>query len=165
MPVADEVKAILAEIEALGARVKLDEPSTDAEIVAAEAHLGFDLPEEYKEFLREIGGVSIEARRTWFFYGLPEKADIKALYVKEFDAFRGGEGGGAYYPARFMVVHDEGDFSNAAEGFVWDGDLGHLRATAGGDCIERSEFLVEGYWAFLSDQLEEIRDRIAEEGG
>ncbi len=165
MTIDADVKAILAELEGMGATVKLGPASSDAQLEETERVLAFALPDEYKELLRTLGRIEIELVRTWHFYGLPEDRKIKQLYADEFEPFRaddGDDGDGAYYPRRFVVLADEGDFSNAAEGYVWDGDLGHIRFTAGGDYLERSEFLEVGYWGFLSDQLEEIRDRIAD---
>jgi hypothetical protein len=168
MNVADEVKALVERIEAMGANVKLGPPSTAGEIAAAEKALGFSLPEEYKEFLLEIGRIEIELVRTWFFYGVPEPRSVKERYEGVFRIFWGKRGkadeaeDAPYVPRRFVVLADEGDFANVGEGFVWDGDLGHIRGTLGDERVEKSDFYEGGYWGFLSDQLEDIHDRIAD---
>lgn len=143
MTVADEVREAVARLQAMGANVRLGPPNTDGEIAAAEAALGFSLPDEYKEFLRDIGRIEIELVRTWFFYGLPEQPEVKKLYQDVFAVYAGADDDdarGPYAPRRFVVLADEGNYANVGEGFVWDGDLSHIRATAGDEYIERSEF-------------------------
>jgi hypothetical protein len=90
MTVADEVREAVARLQAMGANVRLGPPGTDAEIAAAEAALGFALPDEYKEFLRDIGRIEIELVRTWFFYGLPDQSEVVKLYQEVFGIY-GGE--------------------------------------------------------------------------
>jgi hypothetical protein len=69
----ERVRAILSEIEQMGARVELT-PSNTEELAVLRARLGFDPPEEYVSFCMELGGITIELVRTWLFYGAKDNA-------------------------------------------------------------------------------------------
>lgn len=150
-----DVSGLIEELRALGARITTAEGSTtEADVKKAEAALGFPLPVEYREFVLELGGLEIEHDRTWNFYGLDEARALADAYRDDL--------GGTYVPRRFIVVHDEGEYSNAASGTVYDADLEAFLVTAGGDDVAKDEAFAVGYWGYLLDELEQIRDRIVD---
>jgi hypothetical protein len=155
----ERVRAILSEIERMGARVELT-ASNREELAVLRAQLNFDPPEEYVAFCMELGGITIELVRTWFFYGAKDTLAKTREYAQELDAFRDEEG--PYYPSRFFVFTDEGNYSNAASGWVWDADLGAFFRTDGGSWADRDDARDIGAWTLLTEELESIRDRIAD---
>lgn len=156
-----ELSRLLDELSELGASVQLGTPVTDDELAAAEASLGFALPPEYREFARTIGGLRVELERTWVFYGLKEALKKTQEYRAEFDSSRSSDAR-SWLPSRFLVLIDEGDFSNAASGTVYDADLEALRRTRGGRYIDPEDAWQGGYWGELLDALTDVRDRIAD---
>ncbi len=161
---SSSVRERLAELRKLGARVETAEGvTTEEDVRRAEERLGFRLPAEYRAFVLDLGKVAIELERTWFFYGLEEALAKTEEYRAEFDRFRDDVGpDGPYYPTRFLVLHDEGDFSNTAAGTVYDADLDALLRTDGGRWNDREKAFVMGYWDYLLQELGEIHDRIAD---
>ena len=165
------VVSLLEEMRLQGASISYEPVPERAAVAAAEARLGFALPAEYREFLAQFGGIRIELERTWLFYGLASALDMTAGYAEEFESFRtaAADGGqaeasdGPYYPRRFLVLMDEGDFSNAASGTVYDADLDAMLETDGGRWVSREDAVAMGYWALLLDALEAVRDRIADQ--
>jgi hypothetical protein len=166
------IDALLAEMEAMGANVTTGRAASAAKIARAEKALGFPLPPSYREFLQVFGSISIELVRTWFFYGVPEKKKLKKEYVAEFapsiqvmeeEGYDDDDDEHAYYfPRRFLILADGGLYGNVASGFVWDADLEHIRGTAGGRMVERSNHRGDDYWAFLVGQLDEIHATISD---
>ncbi len=162
-----EVVVLLEELRGLGATVRSGEKrSSEVDISRAEKKLGFSLPQEYCEFLQQFGQIEVELERTWFFYGLDEALRLTEAYREEFGGAGGdaseGDEGAPYFPKRFLVLSDEGDFSNAASGTVFDADLDAMLETYGFRGTERDEAFQVGYWGHLLDSLGEIRDRIAD---
>jgi hypothetical protein len=97
--------------------------------------------------------------RTWNFYDLKTAVARTQTYKAEFGAADGGDG---YFPQRFVVLADEGDYSNAASGWVWDADQQCVRRTEGGDFMDADENAGESIWDLFLDELKEIRRRIAD---
>lgn len=161
----EPVQEVLDELRELGATVTTGDGYSPAEIAAVEQRLGFEFPEEYREFLRSFGEISLEWRRTWFFYGLDEGLKKTEEYREEFESAAARSQPsreGPYFPRRFFVVYDEGDFANVASGTVFDHDLDGYLVTAGGRWVEASEAVAMGHWGWLIDELLEIRDRLAD---
>jgi hypothetical protein len=160
-----EVRSLLDELQRLGATVTTrGEPYSSEAVRRAEATLGFALPPEYVELLTTLGHVHVELERTWFFYGLDDGLTRTREYDATFESFRTNPRcAGNYYPRRFFVLADQGDFSNRAEGTVYDADLDAMLGTNGGRYVSRDHAFVVGYWQFLHDELSKIRRRIADE--
>lgn len=160
------IRGLVDEIRALGANVDMEAPASEAELRAAEEALGFPLPEEYRVFVTEVGGIQVELVRTWFFYGLAGAKERFEQYDQEFadgrDEEGEGEEDGPYFPRRFLVLVDEGDYSNAAEGYVYDADQDKVRFTAGLDYMEADEYEESGILEVITRELEAVRDRIAD---
>lgn len=165
-----EVVAILDKLRAAGARVDTRPGTTTLEDVRrAETKLGFSLPEELREFFVQFGHVKIELERTWNFYGISEAVERAERYRGDFERSRqamagagSSEDDGGYFPRRFVVLVDEGDYANAATGTVYDADLGGLLVTDGHRGVGRDEAIDTGYWGYLLDELDEIVDRITD---
>lgn len=150
-----DVSGLIEELRALGASVTTAEgTTTEADVKQAESALGFTLPPEYREFVLELGELTVELDRTYCFYGLDEARALADSYKDDL--------GGTYVPSRFIVVHDQGEYANAASGTVYDADLDAFLVTAGGDDVAKDEAFAVGYWGYLLDELEQIRDRIAD---
>ena len=167
-PLNPDLLEILNALEEMGASVRYGErPFGEEEIAAVEEELGISLPEEYREFLQTFGQIEIELHRTWIFYGLTDGLDTTRFYQEEFHgAIAAGilpSPTGPYYPQRFFVLYDEGEYSNAASGTVWDHDLDAFLVTDGARWVEASDAFQMGYFGYLIDELLEIQDRIAEE--
>jgi hypothetical protein len=164
MPNFDAVKQHLTEIQKLGATVTRGKRSTEAEVLAAEKSVGFSFPAEYRAFLLEIGSIVVELERTWFFYGLKDGLTLAKAYSAEFDAFReDGNEDGPYYPKRFVVLMDWGEFGNAAYGWVYDADLDALLHTDGGRYVSRDEAFGGGYLVKLLEELAYVRECLEDE--
>lgn len=154
-----DVASLIDELRELGAVVDTGKPATDAKLRRAEATLGFPLPSEFREFVQTFGELKIALERTWNFYGLDEALRRTKAYRKFFDEWASSL---SYSPKRFVVVHDEGDYSKEAAGTVYDADLDALIVTDGDRAIVKEDAFAVTYWGFLLDTLEEIRDRIAD---
>ncbi len=155
----ERARVLLSEVERMGARVELSR-STPEELAVLRTQLGFDAPEEYVAFCLELGGITIELVRTWFFYGAGDALAKTREYDAEFEEFRGEAG--PYYPSRFFVFADEGDYSNSAAGWVWDANLGAFLRTDGGRWTDREHASTSDTWTLLVEELEAIRNRIAD---
>jgi len=159
---------ILEQLAKLGAEINTREVGyTPDEIAAVEASLGFSLPQEYQEFLVEFGQIGIDLDSTWFFYGLENGSAKTTRYRSLFeDMIASGmesQPEGPYFPQRFFVVADEGDYANRATGWVYDDDLGGFLHTFGGKWVEASHARKIGYWQLLYDELTSAYERIQEE--
>ena len=155
-----DVAALLSELEALGATVVRGTPPSKRDLAAAEDRLGFSLPAEYKEFLALVGGLRVELERTWLFYGLDDALEKTDAYELEFE--QGRAFADAYYPERFIVLMDEGDFANAGSGTIYDADLDAMLITDGHNGADKDEAFASGYWGTLLDALSDVRDRLAD---
>lgn len=155
----ERVRLLLTEIERLGARVEVA-PSSPEEIAALRA-LGVAPPEDYDAFCEGLGEITIELVRTWLFYAARRAPAKTREYAEEFDSFRGQQEG-PYYPSRFIVIADEGDYSNLACGWVWDAELGAFLRTDGGRWVDRADAHDVDLWTLVLEELEEIRDRLAD---
>jgi len=157
----DTIKSLLEELRRMGVNVRFGPSVTDAEIAEAESHLGFQLPESYRAFLRAFGRIELELVRTWFFYGVGDGIEKAREYADRFEPFR-NDTSGAYYPSRFVVLMDEGEYSNSASGWVYDADLKALLHTDGGRYVSRDEAFEGSFMEKLIDELKAVRDRVAD---
>ena len=159
---------ILEQFAKLGAEINTREVGyTPDEIADVEASVGFSLPQEYQEFLIEFGQIGIDLERTWFFYGLESGLAKTTQYRDHFESMvaSGMEAPpvGPYFPKRFFVLADEGDYANRATGWVYDDDLDGFLHTFGGKWVEAGHARKIGYWQLLYDELTSAYERIQEE--
>jgi predicted DNA-binding WGR domain protein len=65
-----DVATILDAMRMVGTSIKIGKRSSESDVAEAERVLGFALPAEYREFVKEVGAIALEHDRTWLFYGL-----------------------------------------------------------------------------------------------
>lgn len=155
------ISAVLEQLRASGARLKTGASATARDIAALERKLGFVLPASYREFLGALGEVRVN---DWRFYGVTGAGARNKTYAREFAAGDGGvTNGGPYFSKRFIVLCDQGEYSNAGAGWVFDADLGAMLATDGGRWIEREDTRDLDYWDWLAEQLAALHAQVAAE--
>lgn len=153
-----ELDGLIKEIRDLGTAVETGPVSTADDIAKMEEELGFSLTSQYRDFLTSYGRLAISDK--WFFYGHGDAQAMFEDYDFVFDNVRDDAEEPEHYPARFVVVHDQGEFANRGTGVVYDADLDSLFATFGDDYNTKDEVIEQGIWEFIIDTVIEIFEEI-----